>query len=170
MQPAGDTHSLARTHSYRRILKIEFDGGLTAMKRHLRRGWRWLALTFGGATVFQAATTTTPTTPTTPVYPITNQVGTGRGGCVRFATNGILNSVDFCYLLDCQNGFFGGVVDPCNDVSSGGGILLDCGTITTTTNGTDTDGTGTGTTTGSQTTNGTTNGTGTNGFGGFGGF
>jgi len=37
----------------------------------------------------------------------------------------VLSATNFCFLLDCQNGFFGGLIDPCNDPSAGA-TLLDC--------------------------------------------
>jgi len=82
------------------------------MKRGISGIWQWLAMALGGATLFQA-------------YPITGVGGAGGYGCQRFATNGLANSIDFSYLLDFQNGFFGGVVDPCGDLSSGP-LFLDC--------------------------------------------
>jgi hypothetical protein len=49
------------------------------------------------------------------------------GGCSSFATNGVLSSVDFCYLLNCDNGFLGGVVQPCGDPDSVlDDYLVDC--------------------------------------------
>jgi hypothetical protein len=49
------------------------------------------------------------------------------GGCGSFATNGILSSVDFCYLLNCDNGFLGGVIQPCGDPNSTlDDYLVDC--------------------------------------------
>jgi hypothetical protein len=80
----------------------------------------------GGATVFQSVGFT----------------GSGlNGGCARFTSNGVLSATNFCVLFDCDNGFFGGVVDPCNDPSQGA-TLLDCQTYvpdtTTDDSGTDT--------------------------------
>lgn len=82
------------------------------MRRHTRRTLVWLAMMLTGATVFQTSA-------------FTGTTGAGNHGCGRFMSNGLLSSVDFCYLLDCENGFFGGVVDPCSDPSSGA-LLLDC--------------------------------------------
>ena len=100
------------------------------MKRRSLRAWLWLTMTFGGATMFQACTGAT---------------GAGNYGWQRFMSNSLLSVIDWCYVLDCQNGFFGGLIDPCNDPSAGA-WLLDC------TNA------GGGTTNGNGTTNGTTNG------------
>jgi hypothetical protein len=89
-------------------------------------------MAFSAGTLFQA-------------FPITGTGGGGYHGCSRFATNALANSVDFSYLLDFQNGFLGGVIDPCNDPSSGP-LFLDCenagtggGTTDTTTDTTTTD-------------------------------
>jgi hypothetical protein len=86
--------------------------------------------------------------------------GSSGTGCSRFATNGLSSSVDFCYLLDCQNGFFGGVVNPCAGGTSS--LLVDCGNNTTgnntTTGNYNNTNTGNNSTTGN---NNTTNGTGT---------
>ena len=80
------------------------------MKRRTSRWLTWLAMIFGGATVFQSVGFT----------------GSGlNGGCFRFASNGLLSSTNFCVLLDCDNGFFGGIVDPCADPSQAA-TLLDC--------------------------------------------
>jgi len=90
------------------------------MKRHQSRWLVWLAMAFSGATVFQTA------------YPITSTNGIYGPGCVRFATNGILTSIDFCQVFDCQNGFLGGAVQPCGDGGTGGNpLFVDCGTTET---------------------------------------
>ena len=65
------------------------------MLKRLSRVLRWLAIFLGGTVLFQ--------------FPITGSTGLG-GGCSRFVTNSVANSIDFCYLLDCDNGFFGGLV------------------------------------------------------------
>jgi len=39
----------------------------------------------------------------------------GQGGVQR-----TLSTLDFCFLLDCQNGAFGGLLDPCGQ----GGLLV----------------------------------------------
>ena len=38
--------------------------------------------------------------------------------------NGALNSIDFCYPLDCQNGFLGGLIKPCGDSGTADDELL----------------------------------------------
>ena len=110
------------------------------MHRRTRRIGIWLALLTGGATLFQTVGFTTNT-------------GAFRGGCREFAMNGVSSAVDMCYLLDCRNGFFGGLVDPCDPQNPS---LLDCGNYTG------------GTTNGNGTTTDTTNGT-AGVYGGFGG-
>jgi hypothetical protein len=120
-----------------------------------QRALVWLAMTCGGVTLYQGVGFTTGYIPNYGGI-IGGQSGTG---CARFASNGLATSVDFCYLLDCQNGFFGGIVDPC--AGGTGSLLVDCSDQLTTTGA---NGTTTGnTTTGNTTTNNNTtrNGTGT---------
>lgn len=65
--------------------------------------------------------------------------------CMSFAGNQVLHALDFCFLFDCQNGAFGGLIDPCPDQattdSSGSSstdtvtranIFVDCPTVDTT--------------------------------------
>ena len=85
------------------------------MKRRAYRFLVWLMMAATGATLFQT-------------FPVSGDSGTGYYGCTRFAANSVGNSVDFCWLLDCQNGFFGGAIDPCN--SAAGAFLVDCDTYT----------------------------------------
>jgi len=92
------------------------------MRWRTRRIWIWLALILGGATVFQTVGFTTSS-------------GAVSGGCRDFALNGVASAVDMCYLLDCESGFFGGLVDPCDPQNP---ALLDCANTTTTTDETDT--------------------------------
>lgn len=120
-------------------------------QQRLGKFWRWAAVLFASGTVLQ-----------------TSGVGftrTGFGGnCqgLNLYQNGLLGSVDFCFLLDCQNGFLGGAIKPCgNPNTTADDLLLDCNT-TGTTDGTST--TTTGQTTTGTTTTGTTGTTGT-GFG-----
>jgi hypothetical protein len=119
-----------------------------------QRALVWLAMACGGITLYQGVGFTTG-------Y-LSNYGGiiggSGGTGCSRFVSNGVASSVDFCYLLDCQNGFLGGVVDPC--AGGTGSLLVDCADQlgTNTTNGT-TGTTGTNTSTRGNTT--TTSGTGT---------
>lgn len=82
------------------------------MKRRKNRIWSWLVLICSGATLFQ-------------VFPITGTGGAGNYGCSRFATNSIGNAIDFCFIFDCENGFFGGLIDPCAP-SAGGPLFVDC--------------------------------------------
>ncbi len=105
-----------------------------------RRGWIWLAMICGGVTLYQGVGFTTGYLPE-----FGGLIGGQRGtGCARFTDNGVVSSIDFCYVLDCENGFFGGIIDPC--AGGTGDLLVDCPTVTTTT------GTGTGTNTGTTTT------------------
>jgi len=114
------------------------------MKRRAYRFMMWLLMAAAGATLFQ----------TYPLYPISGDTGTGFYGCTRFAANSTGNVIDWCWLLDCQNGFFGGLIDPCADPSSSP-WLLDCANYTGDTDTTDT--TTGGTTGGTTNTNQTTN-------------
>lgn len=51
------------------------------------------------------------------------------GACQKFGAQKTLTAVDWCYIFDCQNGLFGGLVDPCN----GDPVLFaDCNGGTTT--------------------------------------
>jgi hypothetical protein len=79
------------------------------MKPATRKWLKWLMITLGGATMFQGVG-------------FTSNNGAFSNGCSEFYANGAVTSVDFCYLLDCQNGFFGGLVDPCAQ----GSLLVDC--------------------------------------------
>ncbi len=92
------------------------------MSRGLKRVCVWLALMASGATLFQTVGFSTLN-------------GAFRGGCAQWTANGLTSAVDMCYLLDCQNGFFGGLVDPCDPQNP---ALLDCGNTATTTTGDDT--------------------------------
>lgn len=112
------------------------------MNRRATRIWVWLAMTVAGGTMFQFTTNT----------------GAYSGGCGEFYTNGIVGSVDFCFLLDCQNGFFGGAIDPCDPNNPS---LVDCPGYVPPTGDDTTDGGDTGTTGDTDT---------TDGFFGFGGF
>ena len=96
------------------------------MKRRGPRIWIWLALVAGGAALFQTVGFSTNN-------------GAFSGGCREFALNGVTSAADMCYLLDCKNGFFGGLVDPCDPQNP---ALLDCPSTTggTTTTGSTTGG------------------------------
>ena len=88
------------------------------MRQRLRRGILWLMLALTGATLFQTTATSSSTVAFTS--------GNGAiGGCARFATNGLLEPVNFCYILDCQSGFLGGAIQPCGS-SATTDMLVDC--------------------------------------------
>jgi hypothetical protein len=56
-------------------------------------------------------------------------------GCVTFAATEGLAAIDFCSILDCQNGLLGGAVRLCgnpNDPTDD--LLADCPNFDTTTN------------------------------------
>ncbi|NLX21553.1 MAG: hypothetical protein GXY55_07755 [Phycisphaerae bacterium] len=80
------------------------------MNRRWTRIWVWLSMFLAGATVFQTGGFTT-------------RNGAISGGCSDFWINGAATSVDFCYLLDCENGFFGGLIQPCDPNNP---LLVDC--------------------------------------------
>ena len=87
------------------------------MSRRRRHIWIWLALLAGGATLFQT-------------IGFSANSGAISGGCRDWTLNGVTSAVDMCYLLDCENGFFGGLVDPCDPQNP---ALLDCSNTATTT-------------------------------------
>ncbi len=39
--------------------------------------------------------------------------------CGSYMANSLLVATDFCFIFDCQNGFLGGVIDPCAGVGGG---------------------------------------------------
>ncbi len=39
--------------------------------------------------------------------------------CTSFTGRSLLVAADMCFIFDCQNGAFGGTVDPCSGVGSG---------------------------------------------------
>lgn len=86
------------------------------MKRRAYRFLVWLTMAASGSTLFQT-------------YPLTGDSGTGYWGCTRFAANSVGSSINFCWLLDCDNGFFGGLIDPCNDPGTSA-WLVDCDNYT----------------------------------------
>lgn len=91
------------------------------MNQRTMRSFRWLIMLLAGATLFQTAA-------------FTGANGIGGGGCTTFTTNGVLTSVDFCYIFDCQSGFLGGAVQPCGDPNStADDIFVDCSASTSTT-------------------------------------
>ena len=36
-----------------------------------------------------------------------------NNGCASFTAESTLVATDFCFIFDCQNGLFGGTIDPC---------------------------------------------------------
>ena len=34
-------------------------------------------------------------------------------GCLEFVAESGLETLDFCFIFDCQNGLLGGTIDPC---------------------------------------------------------
>ena len=88
------------------------------MRQRLNRWLAWLTIVVGTGTLFQVATTP-------PGF--TNQQ-IPDGGCGSFYANGLVSSVDFCFLLNCDNGFLGGLVQPCGDPNNpDDDLLVDCG-------------------------------------------
>ncbi|HRX85997.1 MAG TPA: hypothetical protein P5572_13340 [Phycisphaerae bacterium] len=43
--------------------------------------------------------------------------------CAGFAGDQVLRSVDFCFLFDCQNGAFGGLINFCPNNETTGALL-----------------------------------------------
>ncbi|HOA73538.1 MAG TPA: hypothetical protein PL151_12040 [Phycisphaerae bacterium] len=83
------------------------------MAQQLARGLRWLTAALMAGTLFQQVTCTTQN----------NAYGTFP----RLVENGVLTSIDFCYIFDCQSGFFGGIVQPCGDPNStADDLFVDC--------------------------------------------
>jgi len=86
------------------------------MNRRWSRFWRWIVVLGASGTVLQVGG----------IGFTRNGLG---GNCQprNFFTNGALTSVDFCYLLDCQNGFLGGAIQPCGNPNVlGDELLVDC--------------------------------------------
>ena len=75
-------------------------------KSRRRRVEMALILTLGGGTTFQVV-----------------------AGCTQLFGQAGAAALDFCFLLDCQNGFFGGLAQPC-DPQGGFTLLIDCPTLT----------------------------------------
>lgn len=42
-------------------------------------------------------------------------------GCANYLVETTLSAADFCFIFDCQQGFFGGTVDPCPPVGGSTG-------------------------------------------------
>jgi hypothetical protein len=97
------------------------------MRQRLTRWLAWLTIVLGSGTLFQVPLTEPPG--------FSNAHIPG-GGCGSFYANGVVSGVDFCYLLNCDNGFIGGLVQPCGDPDNpDDDLLVDCssggGTTTT---------------------------------------
>ncbi len=43
-------------------------------------------------------------------------IGDGLGGCASMGFQAASGAVDFCFLFDCTDGIFGGLVDPCSPI------------------------------------------------------
>ncbi len=39
--------------------------------------------------------------------------------CGSYVAESGLITADFCFIFDCQNGIFGGTIDPCSGIGSG---------------------------------------------------
>ena len=50
-------------------------------------------------------------------------------GCTELFGNAGGAALDFCFLLDCRNGFFGGLAQPC-DAQAGFTLFIDCPNLT----------------------------------------
>ena len=85
------------------------------MRRRLYRILIWLTMFTAGGTMFGVISPTF-----TGGFDTSGSPG---AGCSRFWTNGLMDSVDLCYIFDCEQGWFGGLFDPCAD---GSGLFMDC--------------------------------------------
>ena len=47
-------------------------------------------------------------------------------GCGSYMAESTLAATDFCFIFDCQNGMFGGTIDPCASTDTQGPLLADC--------------------------------------------
>ncbi|MCC7294030.1 MAG: hypothetical protein IT449_18365 [Phycisphaerales bacterium] len=43
-------------------------------------------------------------------------IGDGLGGCASMGFQAASGAVDFCFLFDCTDGIFGGLIDPCSPI------------------------------------------------------
>lgn len=77
------------------------------MKQRLARGMRWLVAVLMTGTLAQVTCTGADNAYIT---------------VPRLATEGVMTSVDFCHIFDCQGGFFGGAIQPCGQNP----LLVDC--------------------------------------------
>ncbi len=85
------------------------------MKRRLYRILIWLTMFTAGGTVFGIIS---------PTYMGGfDTSGSPGASCSRFWTNGLMDSIDLCYIFDCETGWLGGAFDPCTD---GGSLFVDC--------------------------------------------
>ena len=55
--------------------------------------------------------------------------GQGGIGCAELFADAAAAGVDFCFLLNCQEGFFNGLVQPC-DPEAGFTFFIDCPELT----------------------------------------
>ena len=42
----------------------------------------------------------------------------GVGACASFGISSLTGAVDMCFVFDCTDGIFGGVIDPCSPIFS----------------------------------------------------
>jgi len=84
------------------------------MKQRWYRIWLWLALFAGGGITFGGVGFT--------------RTGLGRScSGTQLYANGLFSMVDFCFLLDCNNGFLGGLLQPCGSANTAADdFLIDC--------------------------------------------
>jgi len=45
--------------------------------------------------------------------------------CSSYAAESTFTATDFCFIFDCQNGLFGGTIDPCGGAAP---LFVDCPT------------------------------------------
>jgi hypothetical protein len=58
---------------------------------------------------------------------LTNGMVFDAASCYSFKSDTVLSSVNWCYVIDCQNGLFGGLIQPCGSPLLGTDDLLqDC--------------------------------------------
>ena len=73
-------------------------------RRRLKRLGLAVILAVGGGLVFQAPQ-----------------------GCNTLAATTVVSGIDFCSIIDCQNGMFGGLINPCGSpTSTADDLLADC--------------------------------------------
>ncbi len=82
------------------------------MKKRVVRGLIWLAMTLTAAQLYQVSFTTS---------------NGAYESCTRFAVDGAVTPIDFCYIFDCQSGFLGGAIQPCGDPgTTSDDFFVDC--------------------------------------------